>query len=428
MLEGKWQGTMALTEPQAGSSLSDITTSAETTEDGYYRINGQKIFISGGDLAGVENIVHLMLARIEGAPAGIKGMSLFVVPKKRDDGNGNLTDNDVATTGAYHKMGIKGCPVAHLTMGDRGDCRGYLLGEEHKGLSYMFQMMNSSRIGVGLTATAISSAAYCASLDYARNRPQGRKINNRDFSGSQIPIIEHADVKRMLLFQKAIVEGCISLTFQCTLYADQLRHFPEAGRETEAEEAHLLLELLTPVVKTFPSEMGDESVAAGVQVLGGSGYVTDYPLEQLYRDQKINSIYEGTTGIQAMDLLGRKLRMQKGKTFRLFLRELKSVSGQAAKSPRLRKRARSLRRCTNSLRNITLRLARVAKKEGVENFLSDATLYLRAFGIVAVAWQWLKQGIVAQEAIEQGASGNDLDFYQGKLFAWTISLNMKYPG
>lgn len=427
MLEGKWQGTMALTEPQAGSSLSDITTSANKDDSGIYKIKGQKIFISSGDYDGIENIIHLMLARIEGAPAGVKGISLFVVPKFRMDGIGQLVDNDVASTGTFHKMGMKGWPLANLTMGDNQNCYGYLVGEENKGLSYMFQMMNTSRIGVGLTATGISSAAFCASLDYARNRPQGRKIDSKDLTSPQIPIIKHADVKRMLLFQKSIVEGSLSLLLQCTLYADHWKRFSDVGKMDDAEESFLLLDLLTPIAKSFPSEWGDKSVAAGIQIMGGSGYVTDYPLEQHYRNQKISSIYEGTTGIQAMDLLGRKIPMQKGKGFKLFLRELGSICRQATNISRLEKRSKSLERAVEKLQNITTHLAGVSEKEGNESYLSDATLYLRAFGIVTIAWQWLKQGIAAENAIDGGASGKDLDFYKGKLFTMDYFFEYEVP-
>ncbi|HAK80040.1 MAG TPA: acyl-CoA dehydrogenase, partial [Runella sp.] len=304
MLSGKWQGTMALTEPQAGSSLSDITSTAAPQTDGSYLLKGQKVFISAGDHDQCENIIHLMLARIEGAPKGTKGISLFVVPKYRLDG----ADNDVTSTGVYHKLGQRGVPAMHLTMGDRDDCRGWLVGEPHKGLSYMFQMMNEARIGVGMTGAAIASAAYCASVQYAKERPQSRRLNEKGVLDSpQIPIIQHPDVKRMLLLQKAVVEGSLSLLLETARCVD-IAHASEDPEEKE--KYHLILELLTPIAKTYPTEMGLVAVSNGLQVLGGYGFTEDFPLEQYYRDIRITPIYEGTTGIQSQDLLGRKMTMK----------------------------------------------------------------------------------------------------------------------
>ena len=224
MFAGKWQGTMALTEPQAGSSLTDIATQAEPGGKGFYKIKGQKMFISAGDHDGVDNIIHLMLARIKGAPPGIKGISLFVVPKKRSDEDGALVFNDVTTAAIYHKLGYRGCPITQLSFGENDDCRGYLVGEPHRGLSYMFQMMNEARIEVGVGAAGIASAAYYASLEYAGERPQGRKPGSKDPCQPSVMIIEHPDVRRMLLFQRAVVEGSLSLLLQCGKYAD-----PEKG-------------------------------------------------------------------------------------------------------------------------------------------------------------------------------------------------------
>ncbi|HHE75373.1 MAG TPA: acyl-CoA dehydrogenase, partial [Desulfobacteraceae bacterium] len=252
MYKGQWQGTMALTEPEAGSSLSDITTMAEPTAEDYYSIKGQKIFISAGDHDGVDNVVHLMLAKIEGAPAGVKGISLFVVPKKRFDEDGRLVSNDVVTSGVYHKLGYRGCPIAQLSMGDKNDCRGWLVGKPHNGLKYMFLMMNSARIDVGLGAASMATAAYYAALDYSKTRCQGRNVSQKDPGLPPVPIIEHADVKRMLLFQRAVIEGSFSLLMQCSKYLD-LQHV--AG-DAEKTKYSLLLEILTPVAKSYPSEMG----------------------------------------------------------------------------------------------------------------------------------------------------------------------------
>ena len=301
ILSGQWQGTMAMTEPDAGSSLADITTTALPTEKGYYMIQGQKIFISAGDHDAVENVVHMMLAKIKGAPPGVRGISLFLVPQKRIHEDGSLVPNDIVTSGIFHKLGYRGCPIVQLSIGDNNNCIGYLIGEPHKGLTYMFQMMNTERIGVGIGAAAIASAAYYAALDYCRIRQQGRKVSRKDPKQPQVPIIEHADVKRMLLFQRAVTEGSLSLLLQCSQYEDLER----VSSGTDREKYSLLLDLLTPVAKSYPSEMGILSVSQGLQCLGGSGYCNDYPLEQYYRDARIHPIHEGTTGIQGIDLLGR---------------------------------------------------------------------------------------------------------------------------
>ena len=307
MRGGKWQGTMALTEPEAGSSLSDITTGAVLTGDGFYHITGQKIFISAGDHDGVENVIHLMLAKIDGAPAGIKGISLFVVPKKRLNDTGALVSNEVVTSGVYHKLGYRGCPIVQLSMGDKNDCRGWLVGEPHNGLRYMFQMMNEARIAVGLGATSMATAAYYSALDYTRTRRQGRIVSQKDPLQPQVPIIEHADVKRMLLFQRAVVEGSLALLLQCSRYVDLIK----VADEKDKSDYSLLLDLLTPIAKTYPSEMGIQAISQGLQCFGGSGYCDDYPLEQYYRDARIHPIHEGTTAIHGMDLLGRKVIIQK---------------------------------------------------------------------------------------------------------------------
>ena len=423
MYEGQWQGTMALTEPEAGSSLSDITTTAEPTDEDYYSIKGQKIFISAGDHNGVDNVVHLMLAKIAGAPPGVKGISLFVVPKKRQDEKGELISNDVVTSGVYHKLGYRGCPIAQLSLGDKNDCRGWLVGEPHSGLKYMFLMMNGARVGVGLGAASMATAAYYASLDYSKTRRQGRKVGQKDPTQPQIPIIEHADIKRMLLFQRAVVEGALSLLMQCSKYLD-LQHIVS---EDEKEKYNLLLEILTPIAKSYPSEMGVHAISQGLQCLGGSGYCDDYPLEQYYRDARIHPIHEGTTGIQGMDLLGRKVVMQNGQAFMLFISELQSAISEAAEFPELVTPAQQLKDALSSLQEVTKNLLEIAQKKGAEHFLADATLYLEFFGIVAIGWQWLLQGIAVQKALNNGAKKKDLNFYHGKMFALRFFFGYELP-
>ncbi len=423
MYTGEWQGTMALTEPEAGSSLSDITTMAEPTGEGYYRIKGQKIFISAGDHDGVDNVVHLMLVKIEGAPAGVKGISLFVVPKKRIDETGQLVSNDVVTSGVYHKLGYRGCPIVQLSLGDKDECHGWLVGEPHNGLKYMFLMMNGARVGVGLGAAAMSTAAYYAALEYAKTRRQGRNVSQKDPSLPPVPIIEHADVKRMLLFQRAVNEGGFSLLMQCSKYLD-LQHV--AGDE-EKTKYSLLLEILTPVAKSFPSEMGVQAISQGLQCLGGSGYCDDYPLEQYYRDARIHPIHEGTTGIQAMDLLGRKVLMQKGQAFNLFTGELQATISTATEFSNLQSHAKQLKDALANLESVTGHLLKIAQGQGPEYFLADATLYLEFFSIVAVAWQWLLQGIAIQKALNDNAKKKDLNFYHGKMITMQYFFEYELP-
>jgi len=423
MLSGKWQGTMALTEPEAGSSLSDITTIAESTESDYYKIKGQKIFISAGDHNAVENVVHLMLAKIKGAPAGVKGISLFVVPKKRIDGKGQLVPNDVITSGMFHKLGYRGCPIAQLSIGDNDDCRGYLVGEPNKGLIHMFQMMNEARIDVGVGAAAIASAAYHAALEYSKKRLQGRKLSTKDPTLPPVPIIEHPDVKRMLLFQRSVTEGSLGLLVQCAKYADLASVL--TGEEKEKNE--LLLDLLTPVAKTYPAEMGLLSISAGLQCLGGSGYCDDYPLEQYYRDARIHPIHEGTTGIHGLDLLGRKVIMSGGKAYKLYLEEVQGNICEAEKFKELESYGQKLKQSLEILQKVTGHLAEVGKKETLELFLADATLYLELFGIISVAWQWLVQATAVVKALRNRLGEGETNFYTGKFFAFRYFFEYELP-
>jgi alkylation response protein AidB-like acyl-CoA dehydrogenase len=422
MLTGEWQGTMALTEPQAGSSLSDLQTLAVPTEEGYYKIKGQKIFISAGDHDGVDNVVHLMLAKIKGAPPGVKGISLFMVPKMRVEGP-NLVANDLLLAGVYHKLGYRGAPITQLSMGENDDCRGYLVGEPHKGLSYMFQMMNEARINVGLGAAGIASAAYYGSLEYSRERLQGRRVSAKDPTTPQIPIIEHADIKRMLLFQRAVVEGSISLLMQCSRYVDLMK----VTEGEEKENNHLLLELLTPVAKTYPSEMGLLSVSQGLQCLGGYGYCDEFLLELFYRDARIHPIHEGTTGIQGMDLLGRKVLMKGGKALNLFIGEVEKTIQAAKALSTLSPYAARLKEGLESLKEITAYLAGLALEGKTEIFLADATLYLELFGIIAIGWQWLLQALSTQKALESSLSDLEKQFYQGKFFAFRFFFHYELP-
>lgn len=425
MINGAWGGTMCLTEPQAGSSLSDITTTAYPQADGSYKIKGQKIFISGGDHEHVENTVHLLLARIEGAPAGTKGISLFVVPKYRPTESG-LVPNDVFTAGDFQKMGQKGYCTTHLTFGENDNCAGFLVGEENRGLNYMFLMMNGARIGVGRGAVAIASAAYHASLQYAKERPQGRRIKNdgkKDLNQEQSLIIEHADVRRMLFLQKAIYEGGLSLVLQSSYYLDMSQH----GPEEEREKYKLLLDILTPITKTFPSEKGREAVDNGLQVLGGYGFCSDFVLQQYYRDIRIFAIYEGTTGIQSMDLLGRKITMRGGEALQLLAGEMKATIESALTYPELQKYAAKLGSRIEETQSILAHLMPFAMKGEHERFLADATIFMEYFSTLVIAWQWLKMGVSAKQLEVTGAHNYTEDFLESVLHTMRFYFTYEVP-
>ncbi|THH41352.1 acyl-CoA dehydrogenase [Neolewinella litorea] len=417
MAAGDWQGTMALTEPQAGSSLSDITSYYEEQEDGSYHIYGQKIYISGGDHTEAENVVHLMLARKKDGPKGVKGVSLFVVPKYLP-GPGGLTENHVTTAGIYGKMGQKGYVAAHLMFGEQGITRGFLVGEELRGLNHMFLMMNEARIGTGIMATGAASAAYYASLQYARERPQGRHPGNKDVNAPQVPIIEHADVRRMLLFQKAVVEGSIALLLQCSLYQDQ---YTARGDD----RSRLLLELLTPIAKSFPSEYGNESVSLAMQVMGGAGYTDDHPVEQLFRDIRVNAIYEGTTTIHGLDLLGRKVMLEQGKAVTYLAEEAQSEIGAATGSTA--SLGSALGKGLAELQQVLTQLLQLAKREDPRVFLADATIFLEYFGLHVIGWMWLKQANAAERALDAVEADGDRDFYRSKLQTARFFFQYVFP-
>lgn len=421
MFAGEWQGTMALSEPGAGSSLSDVVTSAERTDEGYYKISGQKVFISCGDSDAVDNVVHLMLARVKGAPAGTKGISMFVVPRERFGDNGSLVPNDVLTGGFFHKMGYMGAPIAHLIMGENNDCRGWLVGEENKGLSYMFQMMNEARISVGLHATSISSAAYYAALKYANERLQGRPVSEKDPEKPQVPIIRHADVRRMLLFQKTFVEGALCLEILCSFYADMER----VTEGEEKERYHLILELLTPVAKSYPAETSILSTSNAIQCFGGYDFTKDFIAEQYFRETRIHAIHEGTTAIHGLDLLGRKVMMKGGKAVMLLMQEVMGETAKAKQHERLKDHAAALEKKLGQLQELSMHLMGIAQKEGPEAYLSDATLYLELFGTLVMGWVWLKMGNVAAGKIQE--PGADTLFLESKLASLDYFYEYELP-
>jgi len=424
MLTGVWGGTMCLTEPQAGSSLSDIVTKATPTDKDYYKITGQKIFISGGDNQFTENIVHLVLARIEGAPKGTKGISLFVVPKNRPKADGSLEYNDVMTVADFQKMGQRGYCTTHLGFGDKDDCRGWLVGEEHKGLAQMFLMMNGARIAVGRGAAAIAMAAYRTSLQYANERPQGRKLSTdgkKNPTEKQSLIIEHPDVRRMLLLQKAIVEGSLSLVMLASKYQDIVA---TATSKEEKEKYHLLLEMIIPIVKTYPSEAGSESVDNGLQVLGGYGFCTDFTLQQYYRDIRISALYEGTTGIQSQDLLGRKVTMHNGKGLELLAAEIMQTIMVASKDEELKVYAAVLGDKLKLSQKVIGKLMPFALKGNYERYLSDANLFMEYMSIVVLGWLWLDMAIDAKKEVSNADRKYSETFYESKIH--TMKFYFKY--
>lgn len=407
MLAGRFTGTMALSETQAGSSLADITTRAEPQPDGTYRVFGSKMWISGAEHDMTENIVNLVLAKIPGAPAGTKGISLFIVPKNLADG----TRNGVSISGLNHKMGQRGITNTVL---DFDGAVGHLVGEQHRGLFYMFHMMNEARLGVGMAAVALGYTGYLKSLAYARERPQGRPLTVKDPATPQIPIVGHADVKRMLLAQKAYVEGGLALALYCARLIDE-QHTAES--ETERDGLALLLDILTPIAKSWPSQWCLEANNLAIQVHGGYGYTREYDVEQHYRDNRLNPIHEGTHGIQSLDLLGRKVTQRGGAS-------LAALSARvAATVERARVCGGDASTFADSLDAVWRRLADVTTAMFAagdpEAAMANSAIYLEAFGHIVVAWMWLEQVVAA--------GGHTGDFYDGKRQAAAYFFRYELP-
>ncbi len=421
MLEGRWFGTMCLSEPQAGSSLADITTKAEPTENGYYRITGTKMWISGGDQDISENIIHLVLAKIPGGPAGVKGISLFIVPKIRVNSDGALGEsNNVALAGLNHKMGHRGTTNTILNFGESGECRGYLIGAPHRGLGYMFHMMNEARIAVGQGAVMSAQAGYLYSLAYACERPQGRLPGEKDPSSPQVPIIQHADVRRMLMTQKAYVEGASALLAYCAQLIDQEKLVTDPA---EKKRMALLLDILTPIAKSWPSEFCLEANKLAIQVLGGYGYTREYPVERFYRDNRLNHIHEGTHAIHGIDLLGRKVRMQGGSALNTLLDEIAEAIDAGADNPATATFASDLQHAVVDMIAAT---QAVLAGDDIQRQLANATIYLDAFGHVVIAWMWLLQANSAVNGLSDGDKA-DVDFYTGKLKASGFFFRYELP-
>ncbi|WP_250005942.1 acyl-CoA dehydrogenase [Actinoplanes sp. M2I2] len=398
MLDGRFTGTMCLSEPQAGSSLSDVLTRATPAGDGSYRVDGSKMWISGGDHELSETIVHLVLARAAGAPAGVKGLSLFIVPKHHVGADGTVGErNGVALSGLNHKMGYRGTTNAVLSF---DDATGYLVGEEGKGLAYMFQMMNEARIGVGAGAVALGYTGYLHALDYARERAQGRPVAGKDPSAPPVPIVRHPDVRRMLLSSKTYVEGGLALI----LYAAKLLDEP-------SDENDLLLDVLTPIVKAWPSQWCRLANDHAIQIHGGYGYTREYPVEQFYRDNRLNSIHEGTDGIQGLDLLGRKMVMRGGAGLQLLIGRILTTA--VAAPPEL---GRPVIALCDRLATTTRKLWAGGDPTAA---LANSTAYLEATGHLVIAWLWLSQ--------LAAADGREGAFYEGKRLAARYFITHELP-
>lgn len=420
MFRGRFSGTMALTEPDVGSSLGDLTTKAIPLADGSYSIKGQKMFISGGDQDITENIVHLVLARIQDAPQGVKGISLFIVPKFKTHADGTLGEhNDVHLAGLLHKMGYRGTTSTVLSFGEHEQCHGYLIGEAGSGLKYMFKMMNEARVGVGLGAAMIGYRGYLESLEYAKNRPQGRIVSDKNPAAKPVNIIQHTDVKRMLLAQKSYVEGALALC----LFAARLIDEHQANQN---EDAAILLDLITPVVKSFPSAYGPKANDLAIQVLGGAGYTREYPIEQCYRDNRLNPIHEGTFGIQSLDLLGRKLWQHNSKGLILLMQRMQNTIAEA-QDERVKPLAALFQKHLAIVQATTQCLGKVLMQGQVDQALANSALYLDMMGKVIISWLWLDMANKAIAKFQQSELKEDQNFMAGKLQAAQYFIRWELP-
>lgn len=424
LMSGRANGTMALTEPAQGSALGDIKVTAEPAGDGSYRLFGQKMFISCADHDITGNVIHMVLAKIRGAPVGVKGISLFIVPKYLPNADGSPgARNDVALAGLNHKMGYRNATNTVLNFGERDGAIGYLVGEPHKGLGYMFQMMNEARIGIGLGAAAIAYQGYNLSLAYARQRPQGRLASCSDPASPQVMLVAHADVRRLLLAQKAYAEGSLFMClFASALFEDQ----HTAPDPAQRERAALLLDLITPIVKSWPSKYGCVANDHAIQILGGAGYMREYGAEQLYRDQRLNPIHEGAEAIHGLDLLGRKLRLKEGAGHRILLAAAREDIARAQRWGETARLAQQLERGLQTLDATTTLLLRQLDAD-IDRGLANATLYLDLYGRVLAAWLWLKQALAAAAGLDADCHTDDRNFYRGKLhtaryyFDWELT-------
>jgi len=425
MYTGKWTGTMLLTEPGAGSDVGALTTKAIPNGDGTYSIIGEKIFISGGDHDLTENIIHPVLARIQDAPEGTKGVSLFLVPKYRVNEDGSLGEfNDVICTGIEHKMGIKGNSTCSLSLGSKGNCIGTLLGDENKGMKAMFLMMNAARRLVGFQGFACATTAYMYALDYARNRVQGKdlmEIMNPD--AQPVSIIHHPDVRRQLMMMKVNVEGMRSLLYYVHFCADMASIAPT---QEEKDKYQGFVEVLTPIAKGYVTDRSFEVCSHGMQVYGGYGFIEEYPMAQLLRDCRITLIYEGTNGIQAMDLLGRKLGLNKGKPIMDLFGEMQKTIATAKTIPSLEKETAKVEEAINKLAEVAIHMGQTAMSEKVLAAFANAHPFQDATGDTTMAWLLLWRATVAAQKLEK-AKKKDKPFYEGVIKSLQFYVQTQLP-
>jgi alkylation response protein AidB-like acyl-CoA dehydrogenase len=420
---GEWGGTMALTEPGSGSNLGDLTTSASRQDDGTFLLSGNKIFISGGDHDMTPNIVHLVLARIEGAPAGSRGISLFIVPKVLVDENGNPGEpNDIVCTGIEEKMGLHGSPTCSMALGTRGRCVGFLVGRENQGLAMMFVMMNKARLMVGSQGLACASSAFLHALDYARTRIQGTLPGPG--GGKPVAIAEHPDVRRMLLTMKLYTEGMRSLLCLVASLEDRRSLDPEGA---EGLRFRNLMDILTPIAKGYVTDRAVEVCNLAIQVFGGYGYTREFPVEQLARDVRITTIYEGTNGIQAMDLVFRKLAADRGRLFQDLCGEIRALADEAAGVPSLSGLAGGLGEALEGLRETAARLGKAADQGKILDAHAFACPFLEVAGDVVMGWMLLWRALIATRALEGGCGARDTDFYQGQVMSARFFLRSFLP-
>ncbi|MDT0594364.1 acyl-CoA dehydrogenase [Glaciecola petra] len=424
MLTGEFTGTMALTEPHAGSSLADIKTTASPQPDGSYRLKGSKIYISGGEHELSDNIVHLVLAKIPGGPGGVKGISLFVVPKYRLNSDNSVGPrNDVQLAGLLHKLGYRGTTSTALTFGENNDCHGYLVGEPHFGLRYMFMMMNEARIGVGFGAAMIGYRGYLYSLDYAKDRTQGRIAPNNKPEDDATAIINHGDVKRMLLAQKAYTEGGMSLCLYGSNLIDRINTCEDEARKLDLQE---MLDLLTPVLKAWPSEYGPKANDLGIQVLGGSGYTREYYSEQFWRDNRLNPIHEGTNGIQALDLSFRKIWQKNGLGLRVLQKEMQSDFAKVS-TTQSAELVQALNPYLSELHEVLTHLTAVMQTEKAFTLTANAQAMMNIFSSIVVSWIWIRQASKAEQLLADTSDQQKQNYYKGKIQAAKYFIEWELP-
>ena len=425
MFTSKWGGTMLLTEPDAGSDVGALTTKAVKNPDGTYNITGQKIFISSGDHDLVENIIHPVLARIEGAPAGTKGISLFLVPKYRVNPDGSLGEfNDVSCVGIEEKMGIHGNATCTMSLGEKGNCIGTLLGEENKGMRAMFLMMNEARLLVGMQGFSCATASYINAVNYAKERLQGRHLLMMlEKEAPSVPIIQHPDVRRMLMTMKAYVEGMRSLLYYVAWCEDKKNTIDD---EAAKEKYEGLVDLLIPIAKGYVTDRAFDVCNLGMQVYGGYGYIKEYPQEQLMRDCRITMIYEGTNGIQSMDLLGRKLGMKKGKLVMDLMGEVMAVVGDAKENEKLKPLAETLEKALNKLGEVAMHMGKTAMSEKILTAFAFSYPFMEVCGDVVMAWMLMWRANIAAKALET-AKKKDIPFYEGQIKSAQYFCNTVLP-